>query len=57
MLSTAGLAWDPDDQPEYDDAVAQVRSGLSESAFDKASSEGSAMSVDEAVEYASRSGH
>ncbi len=54
-LSAAGLAWDPDDQPEFDDAVAQVRSGLHESAFHRAWSEGSAMSVDEAVDYATHS--
>lgn len=49
-----GLARWPADQAGYDTAVSCARKGLGEQAFELAWAEGAALSLDDAVAYASR---
>jgi DNA-binding CsgD family transcriptional regulator len=49
-----GLARWPDDQSGFDTDVANARMGLGEDAFDAAWAEGAALTLDDAVAYASR---
>ena len=52
-LATGQIRW-PLDQPAYDADLAQLRAALGDDPFDRAWSEGTALSLEEAASYASR---
>lgn len=52
LVEASGQLLDPDDQAEFDQAVASARAALGESAFDAIRAEGKTMSLESAVVYA-----
>jgi hypothetical protein len=52
LLGAVSIMLEPDDRMEYEQGVAYARAKLSKEAFEKAWTEGRAMSMEQAIEYA-----